>query len=504
MAESPSPIASLSHETLSEIFIYTLPSTALMPHTVFPWTKTNIPSASVSPLLLCRVSSLWRDIAIHDPRLWTSLSTQFVDHSELISIWLSRAGSMPLSLHLARAIRPPSVRFLTRNAPILWEEHDYLSPIHRHLPLLLPKISSCRHLEMEDVFIPSFLRPSSSPSLESLSVVVRSSNTEAADWFSSVMAQAPRLARLHWEGAPLAGSTVPWAQLTHLSLHFTNLTVSHVASALKAAIQVQNLRLHLRADPAQSFYSSSHPILMPSVTTFNFSGDMTLARILTLPNMTHLVIEWMGQVPDPQDLQHFLRRSGCMVTSLEVWETPGWSPSFPGLPNMLLTSPQISSSITRLLMPSEILNEFFLWLEQWSPGTLPQQLLLLRDVDRCFRIDNLPGLEDAATSGFLAFLIKSRLPNLEDIYLDDNLPIGELLESHHAGLGPTALFTVWRSARLLREYQAWWLSLDSSPFRAALETGDPSLIAEFDIHWDQISGHLPSQQNRFAPVDHHL
>ncbi|KAF8188549.1 hypothetical protein K438DRAFT_1972251 [Mycena galopus ATCC 62051] len=496
MSQEPLTIGSLASETLSEIFIYTLPVTVLAPRTQFRWPDIHVPLSTVSPLLLCQVSSHWRDIAINDPRLWTSLNTQFLRHSEFISLWLSRAGSMPLSLHLARPIHPP-VRFVIHNGPVLLEEEEYMSTIHRHLPLLLPKIWSCKHLEMEDAFIPRYFRQFPAPFLESLSVAVRSSNTAAAGWFSSLMAHTPRLACLHWEGAPLTVSNVPWAQLTHLSLHVANLPVGYVAAVLEAAVQVQQLRLHLQADPTESYHSPRDPIIMPNVTTFNFSGDTALTRILTLPNMTSLIIEWTADVPDLQDLPRFLLRSKCVLTMLEVWEIPGRSPSGRGMPTQLLMSSPISSSLTRLLMPSRILNEFFLWLQRSTPGTLPKELMRLRDVDRCFRIDRLPEIEDPRTSGILAHLIKSRLRNLEVLYLDDHLLPGEVLESHHAGLGPTASFTVWRSATLLREYRAWWVSLEGSAFKAALATGTRYLIDQFEIDWDQISGPVLGQENRF-------
>ncbi|KAJ7791877.1 hypothetical protein B0H14DRAFT_2624590 [Mycena olivaceomarginata] len=73
------------------------------PHT-FPSSQFITPSSSEAPLLLCRVSSLWRTIAINDPSLWRSLSTETIQHPQLVERWLDRAANLTLSLHMARPL----------------------------------------------------------------------------------------------------------------------------------------------------------------------------------------------------------------------------------------------------------------------------------------------------------------------------------------------------------------------------------------------------------------
>ncbi|KAJ7727922.1 hypothetical protein B0H16DRAFT_1778190 [Mycena metata] len=81
----------LPPEILSEIFVHCLPA----------WPR---PDPDQAPLLLCRVSRRFREVAVSTPRLWSSLCVDFGDYNypceSIPSLWLSRARSVPLSLWL--------------------------------------------------------------------------------------------------------------------------------------------------------------------------------------------------------------------------------------------------------------------------------------------------------------------------------------------------------------------------------------------------------------------
>ncbi|KAF8161912.1 hypothetical protein K438DRAFT_1776198 [Mycena galopus ATCC 62051] len=330
-------IAHLPNEILAEIFILALPSNPGVPYTSFPSPTFVVPAATAPPLLLCAVSTRWRAIAIGDPRLWTSLDAEHVQHSQLLRTWLLRASGLPLCLRIARPLGTYADLRTIHPAPTLLEEHSYTGAPHHPL-LLLAQISHCRHIAMINLTIPPFIEPIPSPTLQSLSAVVHPENVPAAEWFSRLMALVPHLTSLHWAGPVVAA---PWAQLTHLSLDLGRFSPLDFKQVMDAVVCIQHLRLYLEID-RQNIYRFPHPgHTLPSITTFNFSGETALLRFLALPNLTHLVIEWVTRMVDRDDLTAFLDCSGCTITVLELWESVRWGSYFPRMSPALLVSPAI-------------------------------------------------------------------------------------------------------------------------------------------------------------------
>ncbi|KAG6920310.1 hypothetical protein DXG01_005079 [Tephrocybe rancida] len=66
------------------------------------------PSTETAPLLLCRVCSVWRDIAISTPQLWRSITVVVTSFGKarpninLVSLWLERSQTLPLLLSLSQ------------------------------------------------------------------------------------------------------------------------------------------------------------------------------------------------------------------------------------------------------------------------------------------------------------------------------------------------------------------------------------------------------------------
>ncbi|KAJ7681817.1 hypothetical protein B0H14DRAFT_2655088 [Mycena olivaceomarginata] len=311
---------------------------------------------------------------------------------------------------------------------------------------------------MVDPIIPASIHPPSAPALEVLSVVDRKQRAEVAAWFSTLMADTPGLRILNWLGAAI---TAPWAQFVHLSL-------------------ISNATLGI------SWTTYSMQLSTSKIYDCTWGGPM-----------------W---VDDPEDLGRFLLRSGCAIQHLELWYTAFADKPPIGPPNLrfttrvppaLLLSPHICHSLTHLLISSHDLNTWFHWLEQETPGTLPLMLVLLRNVNLCFQIDDLPSIVEAETSGLLAGLIKLHLPLLEELYLDDIIPTMAGLECRSVGRFPQT-FNLWRCSTSRREYQAWWESADGLLFQAARATQDASALLPFQIPWYQILDHdFDPDRNRF-------
>ncbi|KAF7346554.1 hypothetical protein MSAN_01883500 [Mycena sanguinolenta] len=83
----------LPPDIVREIFVACLPTT-----------RNAVMSAQEAPLLLCRICSAWRTIALSSPRLWASIHVPFdyVLRNEArmpaVAQWLQRSGACPLSL----------------------------------------------------------------------------------------------------------------------------------------------------------------------------------------------------------------------------------------------------------------------------------------------------------------------------------------------------------------------------------------------------------------------
>ncbi|KAJ7026626.1 hypothetical protein C8F04DRAFT_1124726 [Mycena alexandri] len=481
----------LATELLAEISLLCLPINTPQPRTSLPRPHFAIPSSANAPLLLCAVCRRWRVIAVSVSRLWTSLNSQDIHSPELVELWLARAAKSGLSLRIARPVAPQAASWikLPVHPPKLLLEHYYRVPFHRHLPVLLPNIFQCRHLEIIDWPLPSIFtcQIPTAPHLETLSVAVRRTDTHAAHWVSLLIAQAPNLTQLHWEGPAISAS---WSHLTHLSWEIvTDCQDIERKLALLGTGHLQYLRISFRDTWGLRIGPPTVAHSLPTVTTFAFHGEQAIAKFLTLPNLTHLIVEKIHIYTlsaDPElDLSILLSRSACSITDLELWE-PRRIAHFPDI----LQHGAIAVSLRRLMISSYHLNKFFLCREREIPGTLHPRHLLLRDVDRCFRIEELPGIDVDESSGALAAVIRMYFPVLESLCLIDNRPMDPDLESRAVLAGSTQLI-VSRSRLLLREYLAWWRSPEGDAFRDALATPDTRSFK--DVPWEHIL------QQRYQP-----
>ncbi|KAK1227778.1 hypothetical protein PQX77_009204 [Marasmius sp. AFHP31] len=97
-----SPFRRLPRDLWGDIFVQCLPDE-----------RPPARSIAEAPLLLTYVCRLWRDIALHTPRLWSALhvyishsvfptrNEDLVSRTEGVERWLSRSGSLPLTISLA-------------------------------------------------------------------------------------------------------------------------------------------------------------------------------------------------------------------------------------------------------------------------------------------------------------------------------------------------------------------------------------------------------------------
>ncbi|KAJ7103891.1 hypothetical protein C8R44DRAFT_988055 [Mycena epipterygia] len=77
------PILTLPLEITSEIFLHCLPDAPVLP------------DETTAPMLLTRICQTWRNIALREPRLWSSLKIKSTRVLRTAQDWLRRAGSLP-------------------------------------------------------------------------------------------------------------------------------------------------------------------------------------------------------------------------------------------------------------------------------------------------------------------------------------------------------------------------------------------------------------------------
>ncbi|PFH46951.1 hypothetical protein AMATHDRAFT_129995, partial [Amanita thiersii Skay4041] len=85
----------LSPEILAEIFVHCLDQ------------KNISNDIRRCPLLLCRVCSSWQHLALHTPKLWSTLNIKLrrmpisiKEFAEHLHTWIKRSGNLPLTLTL--------------------------------------------------------------------------------------------------------------------------------------------------------------------------------------------------------------------------------------------------------------------------------------------------------------------------------------------------------------------------------------------------------------------
>ncbi|KAJ7782631.1 hypothetical protein B0H16DRAFT_1356984 [Mycena metata] len=167
-----------------------------------PQTDYIVPDSKEAPLVLCRVCSAWRKVALVTPRLWCSLSLHLGRRpgawKTFLESWLGRSGQLPLSLSIES---DPTVQV-----------YQYFND---HIVKLLLKHAKRWHRLRLDVPSSSLtkLLNASFPLLEHLEIDAR--NPFPGLFFSA--SDAPRLQRFSLISGMSNPSSlhVPWDRLTH-------------------------------------------------------------------------------------------------------------------------------------------------------------------------------------------------------------------------------------------------------------------------------------------------
>ncbi|KAJ7905787.1 hypothetical protein B0H14DRAFT_2661624 [Mycena olivaceomarginata] len=306
-----SPWRRLPVEIMSEIFLFTLKSR----------NRENILDEDgiwiddrAGTLLLCKVCSAWRAVAIGTPALWNTLSLtanyMWRRPIDWVSTWLDRSRSFPVHLQLFWDNQVlPNIVF------------SALSKFASHLDHTVElAIDGMGHYINDPYPRLAVRRPVKSPEaplLSSLSVNLHPPPGSLWDWIYAVYQASPRLTHLTTSYFPL--ESFPVANLSVLDLvHPVPMSLvfqifEHASNLTKICFDVDG--------PAVT--SSARSLLgMKSITSMEITSHNHLGEFLAQTEFPSLVKLHILQIyPWPAaELQSFLSRSSCALTILGLLE----------------------------------------------------------------------------------------------------------------------------------------------------------------------------------------
>ncbi|KAJ6477545.1 hypothetical protein C8R45DRAFT_1216536 [Mycena sanguinolenta] len=284
------PVLSLPPEITTEIFLRCIPPQSNL-----------LESPSEAPLLLAQICRQWRQIALDTPHLWQSLF--FTDGEtciELLRLWLSRSGSLPLNLDLKcwDASRAGALIETTLLHSHRWQDVKF--------GLNLRSFS-----ELD-------LRRASLPMLRSISLrVIQSSwpsDNSVAD--TVTIEHAPSLRDVHVFTLPQVKIVIPWASITTLTL-LQNMPLTECMSLLEECPNLITLHVSttVPAMPAADF------VILDSLETLTCNlGVASVLEHLTVPHLSRLTVSNISEHQHATLYSAFIRRSAFPLQFLAVHE----------------------------------------------------------------------------------------------------------------------------------------------------------------------------------------
>ncbi|KAJ7152761.1 hypothetical protein C8R43DRAFT_1003653 [Mycena crocata] len=311
-----SPVRRLPDDVVQGIFLACLPS-----H------RNAVMSAQEAPLLLCRVCSMWRALALETPRLWASLHLhlRFIlhdyrnDHGKLdaLSQWLERSGACPLAVSICGTDSGEG------GGPMYLDswEIDGKTPVQDLLLEVLLK-STPRWWDIELIDLPEeylqTLRGASMPLLQAINVTDYENFPKWAGIFSTPSLR--RLSAHFW----LNKEHIPFFhglhQITHISLKVIDSGSSHIFLAiLKNLVHLVSLRLPLCDDLLETEIIRLPFLESLSLTGYGFDLSLAAAHLerIIMPRLAHLCLQ-SGDRGSDVPLFASLGSSSPLVENLEI------------------------------------------------------------------------------------------------------------------------------------------------------------------------------------------
>ncbi|KAJ7680042.1 hypothetical protein B0H17DRAFT_1232474 [Mycena rosella] len=287
----PFTVLALATEITAEIFAHCLPDLLV----------ASKPRTDTAPLLLGRICSTWRNIALTTPKLWSRLEIAGAAGSVYTAPWLARAGNQPLTLSIALAETTQILAVLKEYAHRWRDVHLDLSFAEFHL--FGPEL----HL----------------PLLQRLLIFPRhNADADAPKHSIDAFRNAPALRELSLSMVSPAGIALPWAQLTTFT--GSRMTFIDCLDFLRCMPNLVNCRVDFEAPEDDPVLPVARLLPFPFLTSLYISSwnyahdDPTdiLDHISTPALETFELAASVGHVLYLEVLQRFLTESECPLREL--------------------------------------------------------------------------------------------------------------------------------------------------------------------------------------------
>jgi hypothetical protein len=287
-------------------------------------------SSKNAPLVLCRVCSLWRGIALDTPRLWATVAITIrprgdpVACRDVVTAWLERSRALPLTLYL--------------KPKVTWCSIGIEDPI---LDAILPVVFSHSY-RWQQVFIhlagnpPLSFHQLDTPILRSFTLTGTRREDKAIPFpFSNT----PHLKQLHWPFSidiP-ASPQIPWNQISNLCIS-GGMTLFAALEAIRLCPQLEEFDVNIATVLFFNWERDSRLPLNPVVENrslrvlkiLTYRDCSPFLNSLTLPALNKFTFkvviadEYCAHGPRemvPEEHQAFLdllTRSGCQLERLKI------------------------------------------------------------------------------------------------------------------------------------------------------------------------------------------
>ena len=306
-SHSTFPFDRLPHEITAEIFWNCLVHEG----------ETVWMSSGNAPLLLSRVSSSWRGLALSMPQLWASVGILLrhpndVDPSicaHITNTWLERSGILPLTV------------------AIEYEEIDYLAQSPT-TPAVLDAVLSvvCSYSSRwRNVAITTWL-PVSFPQLEILPLL-RSFHLQGFRFspghhaISLPFSGSPRLTQLSWPYPfdPPTHPQIAWSQISHLCLNYRT-TFFAALETIRLCPQLENFKTVLTKEDRGDRLPTT--VQHRCLRTLRISCPPECGPFLDpliLPNLREFGLTLFPGIGGREPFLALLTRSNCKLYKLELY-----------------------------------------------------------------------------------------------------------------------------------------------------------------------------------------